>query len=304
MLKETRSIFSLPEIPDTILALVLIYGIGTVFGILLYGLFEVNKTRAIVSKSSIVKIDDYFGNQFIKIKLPQKNAIVDNPVLIIGKANVSEANVRVRMKDNMQNVLLDTFITAEGAYDGLYAFEKTADYISPSSRNITMEVFEESAKDGKEIHRVIIPLVFKNYIDISNWKIHANNEYGYEIRYPDGWELSDGTSSVKYALNETVIFQSRSYPMQSTPQFKISVLEKKNYYNFSGIEELPEINSDLNSYPAFKQPYDIKSGYESYLLEKSGDIVAINVYYDEKRDSNETKLKIKKILSTFKFIEK
>ncbi|MFZ2970160.1 MAG: Gmad2 immunoglobulin-like domain-containing protein [Minisyncoccia bacterium] len=304
MIKETRSIFSLPEIPDTILSLVLIYGIGIIFGLWLYASFEMYKTRTITSKGSIVKINDYFGNQYIKIKLPQKNSAIDNPVLIAGKANVFEANVRVRMKDDMQNILLDTFITAEGAYDGLYAFEKTVDYIPPSSKNIVMEVFEESQKNGKEINKVIIPLVFKNYIDISDWKTHLNSGYGYEIKYPADWELSDSTASAKGTLSEFNIFKSPSYPMERTPQFQITIEDKNQYLKSTDAKELPETNFYLNSYPAFKQPYDIKSGYESYLLEKSGDIVVINVYYDEKRDSNETKLKIKKILSTFKFIEK
>lgn len=304
MLKKTGSIFSLPEIPDAILALVLIYGIGTVFGLMLYGLFEVNKARVLNSKESVVKIDDYFGNQFIKIKSPQKNAIIDNPVSIVGEANVFEANIRVRIKDDMQNILLDTFITAEGAYDKLYPFEKTVDYIAPSSKNIVMEVFEESAKDGKETNKVIIPLVFKNYVDISNWKSYVNNEYGYEIKYPNDWGLSNNAGSAKYALSEFNIFQPPSYPTQKTPQFQISILDKSEYLKFSGREELPETNFYLNLYPAFKMQYDLKSGSESYYMEKGDNIVIINIYYDEKKDSEESKLKINKILSTFKFIEK
>jgi hypothetical protein len=304
MLKKTRSIFSLPEIPDTILALVLIYGIGSVFGLLLYGSFEMNKARTLAPKESITKIDDYFGNQFIKIMSPQKNTAIDNPVLIAGKANVFEANVRIRMKDEMQNILLDTFITAEGAYDKLYPFENTIDYISPSSKYIVMEIFEENAKDGTDMNKVIIPLVFKNYVDISNWRSYADNEYGYEIKYPDNWEPSNNASSSKYVLSEFNFVQTPSYPMQSTPHFRISVINKNDFANFSGIKKMPETNFSLNSYPAFKEPYDTNSGSESYLLEKNINIMTIKAFYDEKRDSEESKLIRDKILSTFKFIEK
>lgn len=304
MLKKTKSMISTSEIPDTILALVLIVGVGSIFGLLLYGSFEVNKAKTLTTKKSIEKIDDYFGNQSIKIKTPQKNITIDNPVLIIGKANVFEANVRVRIKDDVQNILLDAFITAEGAYDKLYPFEKTVDYITPSSKNGVMEVFEESMRDGKEINKVIIPLIFKSYIDISIWKTRISNEYGYEIKYPNDWELSDSTGSAKYALSEFNIFQPPSYPMEPAPQFQISIFDKKEYFKFSDKEELPETNFYLNSYPAFKRPYDLKSGSEGYYLEKGDNVVIINIYHDEKRDGKEMEQKINKILSTFKFIEK
>ncbi len=305
MLKDPKPPFSLSALPDNILALTLIFGIGSVFGLLLYGSFEMNKAKLSEPKKPIQKIDDYFGNKFIKIKYPQKNTAVDNPVQIVGKANVFEANVRVKMKDEMQNVLLDTFITAEGAYDGLYPFEQSVDYTTPSSKYMVMEVFEESPRDGSEINKVIIPLVYKDFIDISNWKDHINSEYGYEIKYPEDWELSFGAGDIKYILNEINVFQRSADTTEESPKFQVSIIDKSDFDKLGNEEELPQANSNLNSYPAFSVSYDSSNGPESYYLEKGDILVIINMTYGENvQNKKESKKIASRILSTFKFIEK
>ena len=153
--------------PSIIFVIVFIVGIGAVFGLLGYLVSETKENIIPVTQKPSVKITDeiagdYFGNDFIQVKSPQKNAAVKNPVLISGKANVDEANVRVKITDNNKNVLADTFITADGWMDKLYPFKKEISYETPQTKNGLIEIFEESAKDGSEIYKVEIPVVFKD----------------------------------------------------------------------------------------------------------------------------------------------
>ena len=167
----SKQIIPLNTIPNMIFFVILIVGIGAVFGMLAYEVFETNKKMVFVNetqkdKISILDKNKYFGNDFIQIKFPQKNTIIKNPVLISGKANVFEANVRVKIKDENKNVLANSFITTSGwidAMDTLYFFEKEIDYISPTSLNGVIEIFEENTKDGSEVHKIIIPVTFENY---------------------------------------------------------------------------------------------------------------------------------------------
>lgn len=164
---------SFSNLPGIIIAVVLIVGIGTIFGLLGYlvlGIKE-NVTPVIpkpIQEPSIEIKDNYFGNEFIQIKLPQKNAIIKNPVLISGKSNVNEANVRIRISDDNKNILVDNFITADGWLDNLYPFEKEIDYEIAQTKNGLIEIFEESAKDGSEIYKVEISVVFGEYTNVLN----------------------------------------------------------------------------------------------------------------------------------------
>lgn len=174
MPQKQKSIISLSAIPNTVFSVVLIVGLGAVAGLWAFEIFETDKKLLVINEScenDVMQKNDvvdgeYFGNEFIQVKLLQKNATVKSPILISGKANVFEGNVRVRIKDENENILADTFITASGAYDKLYPFEKEIGYNLPTFQNGVIEVFEENMKDGSEINKVIIPVVFEDYADL------------------------------------------------------------------------------------------------------------------------------------------
>ncbi len=166
--KKKKPFALFDKIPDRLSMLILICSVGIFFGLLVYGSLELNKIDKIkitmpIKLSESVELS-YFGNEFIQVKVPQNNSAITNPVLIIGKANVFEANVRIRIKDNSGNILADTFATAEGAYDKLYPFKSEINYNTPTTEAGVIEVFEESAKDGNEINKVVIPVIFEKYL--------------------------------------------------------------------------------------------------------------------------------------------
>ena len=163
-----KQIISLNTIPNTIFFVILIVGIGAILGMWAYEIFETDKKLPFINKiyTDDTNISDesmYFGNKFIQINSPQKNTIIKNPILVSGKANVFEANVRVRIIDNNGNILTNDFITADGWMDKLYSFKKEISYILPTSKNGIIEFFEEDARNGNNINKVIIQVVFENY---------------------------------------------------------------------------------------------------------------------------------------------
>ncbi|MCK4891647.1 MAG: Gmad2 immunoglobulin-like domain-containing protein [Candidatus Pacebacteria bacterium] len=163
-----KQIISLNTIPNTIFFVVLIVGIGAIFGMWAYEIFETDKKLHFINKTqtdnaSISDKNKYFGNEFIQVNSPQKNTIIKNPVLVSGKANVFEANVRIKITDDDRNILADDFIMADDWMDKLYPFEKKINYKTPQAKNGLIEVFEESAKDGNEINKIEIPVIFEDY---------------------------------------------------------------------------------------------------------------------------------------------
>jgi len=163
MQNKPKQIISFSNLPSIIAVVVFIIGIGAVFGLLGYLISGIKENAIPATQKPSIKITNkYFGNEFIQIKSPQKNAVIKNPVLISGKANVYEGTVRVRIIDDKKNVLVNTFTTSDGSMDKLYPFKKEITYETPQTENGLIEIFEESAKDGSEIYKIEIPVIFED----------------------------------------------------------------------------------------------------------------------------------------------
>ena len=184
---------SLSNLPSIIIAVVLIIGIGAIYGLIGYLVLGIKENvTPVIQKPSLEITDNYFGNEFIQVKSPQKNATIKSSVLISGKANVYEANVRIRISDDNKNILANDFITAGGWMDKLYSFEKEIDYKMPQTEKGLIEIFEESAKDGSEIYKVETPVIFEEYENVfSDWKTYRNEEFGFEVKYPSNFILRE-----------------------------------------------------------------------------------------------------------------
>lgn len=163
-----KQIISLNTIPNTVFFVILIVGIGAIFGMWAYELFETDKKLPFINKTqtnnaSVLDKKEYFGNEFIQVNSPQKNTIIKNPILVSGKANVFEANVRIKITDDDRNILANDFIMADGWMGELYPFKREINYKISQTKNGLIEVFEESAKDGSKINKIEIPVVFEDY---------------------------------------------------------------------------------------------------------------------------------------------
>jgi len=292
---------SLSNLPSIIIAVVLIVGIGAVYGLLgyLFSGIKENVTPAMqnsIQKPSMEITNNYFGNEFIQVKSSQKNATIKNPVLISGKANVNEANVRVRILDNNKNILADDFITAGGWIDKLYSFTKEIDYRMPQTEKGLIEIFEESAKDGSDLYKVKIPVVFEEYENaFSDWKVYRNEEFGFEVKYPEYFGISEKNNIISlinfYDSSQKIEILKSSGPPPEIINMKEIKKESVIIDGFTVNKILMQGELENN-----QNEYYLKV----FIPEKS------IFYHTDFRKENLENLPIvfDQILSTFKFIEK
>ena len=97
----------------------------------------------------------------IVVHHPLPNNIVDDPIQICGISTTFEANLQIRALDNNGNQVVQQFFTTRGS-NGIWAnFSVNLPLGTiPATTLGTLEVFEISAKDGSEINKVTIPIVF------------------------------------------------------------------------------------------------------------------------------------------------
>ena len=102
--------------------------------------------------------DRYQGKAIISVTEPCEGDSVSSPVVVAGVANVFEATVSFRILDANGDPLIEAFTTAECG-TGCWGDYKTklrfgVDHEQPG----TIEVFESSAEDGSDIHKIEIPV--------------------------------------------------------------------------------------------------------------------------------------------------
>jgi nucleoid-associated protein YgaU len=96
----------------------------------------------------------------ITIRQPQAHDIIDDPIKICGIAIAFEAVFQVRVCDqNGIEIAKKFFSDAGGTFWANFQIVMPIDVI-PKTTSGTIEVFAESAEDGREIHKVVIPIVF------------------------------------------------------------------------------------------------------------------------------------------------
>lgn len=103
--------------------------------------------------------DRYQGRALVTVTEPCSGEAVTSPLAVAGEANVFEATVSMRILDENGEEVATAFTTAKcgtgcwGAFVGEISFE--VDHEQPG----TLEVFESSAEDGSDIHKVSIPVM-------------------------------------------------------------------------------------------------------------------------------------------------
>ena len=111
----------------------------------------------------------------IKVTEPLVNAEVGLPLIVKGQARVFESTVNYRLKDSDGTLLVENFTTSTAPDTGQFgSCEISTMYPKPKGANGTVEVFWYSPKDGEELDKVIIPVVF-NEVESTNVKVFFSN---------------------------------------------------------------------------------------------------------------------------------
>jgi len=98
-------------------------------------------------------------NDSIKIAKPRPRQYISSPLVVLGEANVFEATYNYRLKDASNNILAEGFGMTAGAFE-MNPFREELSFLNPGSGEGLLEVFEISAKDGSEQHKISIPVFF------------------------------------------------------------------------------------------------------------------------------------------------
>lgn len=111
----------------------------------------------------------------ITVEAPEAGDTVSNPIYIKGQARVFEQVVSWRIRDSRGEELIHGFTMSTAPDLGIFgAYEAWLPVPATEDSNITLEVFESSAKDGSDINLVSVPLVL-NRTDSQNLQIFYNN---------------------------------------------------------------------------------------------------------------------------------
>lgn len=101
------------------------------------------------------------SSQNIEVLSPLMGDEVKSGFVVKGNARTFESSVSIRLLDSEGNVLAESFTLANAPDVGQFGpFEKQLNFQTESETG-TLEVFQASAKDGSEIDKVIIPLLFR-----------------------------------------------------------------------------------------------------------------------------------------------
>lgn len=96
----------------------------------------------------------------IEVLSPRGGDNVKSGFVVKGNARTFESNVTIRLSDSDGNVLIETNTLANAPDAGQFGpFEKMINFQSNSDTG-TLEVFQYSAKDGSQIDKVTIPVLF------------------------------------------------------------------------------------------------------------------------------------------------
>lgn len=97
----------------------------------------------------------------IAVITPQPQETVGPVIHLTGISRTFENNVLYRVRDADGKEIAKGYMTAEGPDIGQFAtFWQEINYQMPKGDHGTIEVYEGSAKDGSEINKVIVPVIF------------------------------------------------------------------------------------------------------------------------------------------------
>lgn len=97
----------------------------------------------------------------IYVSAPAPDQTVTSPVTVSGQARVFENVVNIRLRDEDGRILAETYTTADAPDIGQFGpFSISLSFDAPTGTTGTIEVFQQSARDGSETDTVSIPVRF------------------------------------------------------------------------------------------------------------------------------------------------
>lgn len=101
------------------------------------------------------------SNDFIRVTSPLRGNAVTSPVTVTGQNRTFENTVRIRVVGADGTTLADVFTTGNGTSPGEWGqFAAPVAFAKGANTHGTVMVFEESSKDGSEIHVLKVPVKF------------------------------------------------------------------------------------------------------------------------------------------------
>ncbi len=155
----------------------------------------------------------------IHVFTPQPDDEVGLPLVIKGEARTFEAAFSYRIKNSVGKVLVEGHSMTTGTADlpAFRPFEVTVNYPDPKTASGSVEVFEFSAKDGSEINKVIVPVRFKQNVQVMNVKLYI------DVTKPIDWRISKTDTPIRATLDELLKVLGYGITVQSV-NLKSSVL--------------------------------------------------------------------------------
>jgi hypothetical protein len=103
-------------------------------------------------------------NMTIRIDQPRSMDVVGDPVLVAGVATGFEAVVSYRIHEGHDEVTGSFMVGGGTGEHGQFQLSIDVSGAAFTLDRIFVEVFEESAEDGSEIHKVIVPVILGSRI--------------------------------------------------------------------------------------------------------------------------------------------
>lgn len=135
--------------------------VGGVFCLfLLVAIWQFQSEEEIMSNSEPT-VRNLAKNASIEVTAPKAGDKIKSPVQLTGQAAIFEAQFNARIKDNSGLILAETQLRTEEGQT-MSPFSAKIKYKKPSRPEGVIEVFDISAKDGSEIYKISIPVIFQD----------------------------------------------------------------------------------------------------------------------------------------------
>ena len=134
----------------------------------------------------------------IHVFSPEPNSEIGLPVTIKGEARTFEATFLYRIKNSDGQILIEghSMTTGTEDYPAFRPFEVVVNYPDPKTASGSIEVFGSSTKDGSEVNKVVVPVVFKKVDGATSVKLY------FDLLTPTNTRIPKTDTPIRATLDE------------------------------------------------------------------------------------------------------